>query len=192
LENGKKLRGRAVTEKVIMAGAGGQGMMALGKLLAKALAEEGKHVTFFPSYGTEVRGGTAHCHVVISDGEIYSPVIEDADTLIIMNQPSLDKFIARLKEKGLLLVNNSMAAYDGAERRVEVVEIPATELANKLGSALSANMIMLGAYNQLKNFLDFERLVEYISDSFSSKGKEVVTLNKRAIEKGAKFVEDRL
>ena len=179
-----------MTEKIIMAGAGGQGMMALGKLLARAMAEEGREVTFFPSYGSEVRGGTAHCHLVISDGEIYSPVIERADSLIIMNQPSLDKFLRVLREKGLLLLNSSMAEYKGSDEKVQLVEVPATELANELGSALAANMIMLGAYNKLKNFLDFDRLLEYIADSFRGKGGEVVAVNKMAIQKGAQFAED--
>jgi len=172
-----------------MAGAGGQGMMALGKLLARAMAGEGREVTFFPSYGTEVRGGTAHCHLVISEGEIYSPVIERADSLIIMNQPSLEKFEPLLKQKGLLLLNNSMAQYEGSDERIQLVEVPATELANELGSALAANMIMLGAYNKLKNFLAFEKLLEYIADSFRSKGGKAAALNKTAIQKGAQFVE---
>ena len=181
-----------MTKKIIMAGAGGQGILVLGKLLARAMMKEGNEVTFFPAYGAEVRGGTAHCHLTISDTKIYSPIIETADTLIIMNQPSMDKFFRRLKEGGLLILNSSMAKCENCDRdgkKVELVEVPATELANKLGSALVANMIMLAAYNKLKKFLDFERLMQYIEYAFKEKGEKALKLNKDAIQKGAAFIE---
>ncbi|HHT9110127.1 MAG TPA: 2-oxoacid:acceptor oxidoreductase family protein, partial [Candidatus Brocadiaceae bacterium] len=92
-----------MTEKIILAGFGGQGMMLLGKLLAQAAMTEGKYVTYFPSYGTEVRGGTAVYHLIISNEEIFSPLIEETDTLIVMNQPSYQKYKGMLKHQGLLL-----------------------------------------------------------------------------------------
>jgi len=179
-------------EKVIMAGAGGQGVIALGKLLARAMMEEGREVTFFPAYGAEVRGGTAHGHLTISDNEIYSPIVERADTLIIMNQPSMNKFSHCLKEGGLLILNSSMAKSENCNRgdkKVRLFEVPATRLANELGNTLVGNMIMLGAYNKLKKFLDFEKLLQYIEYAFEEKGEKTVGLNKEAVLKGAAFIE---
>ena len=97
-----------MTERIIIAGAGGQGIMLLGKILATSIMEENKFVTWLPSYGAEVRGGTAHCLVVVSDEEIGSPYIKEADALIVMNSPSLMKFKGRLKNKGLLIANSSL------------------------------------------------------------------------------------
>jgi len=145
-----------MTERVIMAGFGGQGMMLLGKLLAAVAMDEGREVTFFPSYGAEVRGGTAHCHVVISDEPIYSPIVERADSLIIMNQPSYGKFRPRLKPGGLLLLNTSMADPDPAQERGSpcvYLSIPATDTANQLGNVRVANVVMLGAYAAVRPVL---------------------------------------
>jgi 2-oxoglutarate ferredoxin oxidoreductase subunit gamma len=103
-----------MTEKIILAGFGGQGMMLLGKLLAQAAMADGKQVTYFPSYGTEVRGGTAVYHLIVSSEEIFSPIIEEADTLIVMNQPSYQKFKGMLKPDGLLLLNTSMIKFNNS------------------------------------------------------------------------------
>ena len=138
-----------MTEQVIMAGFGGQGVMLIGKTYAGSAMHAGKEVTFFPSYGAEVRGGTAHCHIIVSDGPIYSPMVELADSLIIMNQPSYEKFRQRLRPEGLLLLNSSMAQMDKAreaESQALALAIPATELANELGNVRVANVIMLGVY----------------------------------------------
>ena len=136
-------------ERVIMAGFGGQGMMFIGKLLAQAGMEEGFNVTYFPSYGAEVRGGTAHCHVAISDQPIYSPIVEEADALIIMNQPSYRKFRPCLKPDGLLILNSSMVEVK-EEADAEVVAVPATELADEMGGVRVGNVIMLALYNEIK------------------------------------------
>ena len=102
-----------MNHRIIFAGSGGQGLLTVGKLLAQCSMEEGRHVTCFPSYGSEVRGGTSHCHVIVSDEEIYSPLVEDATALMIMNQPSLERFGPQLIRPGLLVLNTSMAASSG-------------------------------------------------------------------------------
>ncbi|MDD2866667.1 MAG: 2-oxoacid:acceptor oxidoreductase family protein, partial [Candidatus Omnitrophica bacterium] len=113
-----------MTEKIICAGFGGQGIMAMGKILAMSALREGKSATWLPSYGAEVRGGTAHCMVVLSDGSIASPLVEKADSLIVMNDPSLKRFRTALRPGGLLLVNATLAQCLGTSRRLRVVNAP--------------------------------------------------------------------
>jgi len=176
-----------MTERVIMAGFGGQGLMLLGKLLAQVAMSEGKNVTFFPCYGTEVRGGTANCHVVISDGEIFSPIVEDADSLIIMNQESCEKFESRLKEDGFIFYNSSMvhpSNHNGC-----AVAIPATETAAALGNTKVGNMVMLGAYNAMKHIVSTEGIVEYLKKSLTGKKADLLKMNEQALERGKKIYE---
>ena len=122
-----------MTERIIIAGAGGQGIMLLGKILAQAAMRQDKFVTWLPSYGAEVRGGTAHCMVIISNTEIGSPYIDKADALIIMNQPSLERFKAKLKNKGLLIVNSSLAGRVNYQN-MRISQFPFTDIAIKLGN----------------------------------------------------------
>lgn len=175
-----------MTERIIMAGAGGQGMMLAGKLFAQVLMEQGQEVSYFPSYGAEVRGGSAHCHVVRSDEAIHSPIVERADTLILMNQPSYDKFRGRLADGGLLLVNSSMVAEDprNGESGDTVVLVPATEAASELGAVKVANVLILGAYHRVREFAPAEAVLSVL-DRFLSGGKAALRdVNHRAFLKG--------
>ncbi len=131
---------------VICAGFGGQGIMVLGKVLANCGLEEGKNVTWLPSYGAEVRGGTAHSQVKISGPSIASPLVGMADVIIIMNQPSLKKFLPRLKKKGLLIINSSMVKNENSDAFADkqVVKAPLTEEAIRIGNVRVANMIAAG------------------------------------------------
>ncbi len=179
-----------MTERVIMAGFGGQGMMMLGKLFAAVAMREGAEVTFFPSYGAEVRGGTAHCHVVVSDEPIYSAIIERADTLIIMNQPSYDKFRPRLRPDGLLLINASMAEPNSALERdsqVTCLLIPATDAANKLGNVRVANVVMLGAYSAMRPVLPSEAIVAGLEAQLSGPKAHLLEVNRKAFRRGAEL-----
>jgi len=184
-----------VLERVIMAGFGGQGMMMLGKLLAGVAMREEREVTFFPSYGAEVRGGTAHCHVIISDEPIYSPIIEEADTLIIMNQPSYDKFRPRLRRGGLLLLNASMTE-ETAGRNVAseaaCLSVPATEVANELGNVRVANVVMLGAYARLRGALPALSLLAGIESRLGAGKAHLLEVNRQAFRKGESFAEEFL
>jgi len=175
-------------ERVIMAGSGGQGLMMIGKLLAHVVMREGKHVTFLPSYGTEVRGGTANCHVVISTEEIFSPLVEVADSLLIMNQQSYDKFKGLLKPGGTLLINSSMVHPDSAADGAELVPIPATECASELGNMRVANMVMAGAYNALKKLVQIPNLLAELQATLAGKKAGLFEVNKQALERGAQFL----
>jgi 2-oxoglutarate ferredoxin oxidoreductase subunit gamma len=175
-------------ERVIIAGFGGQGVLFLGRMLAQAMMHQGLHVTFFPSYGAEVRGGKANCHVIISSDEIFSPIVTQADTLFALNQPSWDFFAARLRPDGLAVVNTSIVEVDEQSRPRSIARVPATELANQLGEVRVANMVMLGAYNALRELLPLDALLGHLRTILGPRKAELFDLNRRAIEKGVETV----
>jgi 2-oxoglutarate ferredoxin oxidoreductase subunit gamma len=165
--------------------------MILGKLIAYSAMNRCLNVTWMPSYGAEVRGGTAHCMVVVSDEEIASPVISCCTAAIIMNKPSLGKFIDMFKTrdkrpglKNLLLLNSSLADEDVKRRDVEIIKIPVTEIAQQMGDARAANMIMLGAYNKKRAMLSRDDIVKGIKIAFAG-NKDAIELNIKALDKGA-------
>jgi len=174
-------------ERILIAGAGGQGALTIGKFVAR-VAMEKHRVTYFPSYGAEVRGGTAHCHVVISDSEIASPVVERATVLVLMNQMSYDRFAERLDAGGLMLLNSSMINTDGhMPRGGRVVRIPATQLAGEMGDIRVANMILTGALNHFKRIMDDEALLRVMQEMLGKEPSKVklFDLNKTAFRIGA-------
>lgn len=177
-----------MTEKVILVGYGGQGMMLFGRLLARAAMLDGKHVTFFPSYGTEVRGGTACYHLIVSTKEICSPVVEEADTLIAMNQPSYLKLKDCLKPNSLLLLNSSMVTVENPPDGVEVYRIPATEIANELGNVVASNMVMMGAYNYIKEIIPLHIFLDCLEKALRGKKAALYEINKLALERGEDFI----
>lgn len=183
-----EVRRAAASEKIIIAGAGGQGIMLLGKVLAEAAMSEGKYVTWIPSYGAEVRGGTAHCMVVISDSQIGSPYIEEADTLIVMNEPSLERFKGRIKKKGLLIVNSSLVdEVKGIDKSVEVIKHPFSELAAGLGNIRIANMIALGSFISHKGTVGLTSVSKVIDKIAPQAKKHLVEINQRALSQGVKL-----
>lgn len=182
------LSGANVTEKVILAGSGGQGMMLAGRLLAQAAMLDGKHITFFPSYGTEVRGGTAHYHLIVSTEEIFSPVVEIADSLLIMNQPSYLKFKNCLKSGGILFLNTSMVEQVENDNEHSIFKIPATEIASELGNVLVSNMVMTGAYNAIKNLVPTEKLLNCLQGMLTGKKASLFEINRLAIKRGEECV----
>lgn len=171
-----------MTEQVIIAGAGGQGIMLLGKVLAESVMREGKFVTWFPAYGAEVRGGTAYCMVVISDEEISSPDIRQADTLIVMNGPSLEKFQGKVKNNGLVIINTSLAQPGKSDKRH--IKHPFTDMALKLGNVRVANMMALGSYLAHKKIIDIKTVVKVIEDIAPANKKDLVAVNQRALKEG--------
>lgn len=152
---------------------------------------EDKQVTWFPSYGAEVRGGTANCTVVISDELIGSPVITHPDILIVMSDASLDKFLPKLKHDGLFLYDSSLIRNSVERKDIEIVGVPATEIANKIGSTKSANMVLLGALIAKTNLLKIDSVLEAIESSISDKKKIIIDINKKAIIKGIEYIEDK-
>ena len=131
---------------VVMAGFGGQGILLIGKMLAYAGMQDGKEVSWLPSYGPEMRGGTCNCTVVISDKAVGSPVIQSPRAVVAMNLPSLEKFEPNLKAGGLLLINTSLINRESQRSDVIVVKVPANEVATELGNPRGGNMVALGAY----------------------------------------------
>ena len=175
-----------MTERIIIAGSGGQGIMLLGKILSEAAMREKKFVTWLPAYGAEVRGGTSHCMVVISDKEIGSPYVAKADTLIIMNAPSLERFKNRIREKGLLVINSSLVK-KYKDSKLEVSQHPFTDIAEGLGNIKIANMAALGCFLAKRKIINLKSISEVISDIAPEAKKALVEINKKALEEGAKL-----
>ncbi|MFA5144892.1 MAG: 2-oxoacid:acceptor oxidoreductase family protein [Candidatus Omnitrophota bacterium] len=174
-------------EHIIIAGSGGQGVMLLGKILAEAAMREGKFVTWLPSYGAEVRGGTSHSMVIISDAQIGSPFVERADSLIIMNAPSLEKFKGRLAYKGLLVINSSLAPRY-ANKNARLAQHPFTDIAIKLGNIKVANMAALGCFVAHKKIVGLKTISRIISDIAPKDKQYLIEINKKALEEGAKLI----
>ncbi len=176
-------------EKIIVAGFGGQGVMSLGQLLIYAGMLEGKHVSWLPSYGPEMRGGTANCNVIISDNPVASPIVTDATAVIAMNRPSLDKFEGSLVENGLLLINSSLID-KGAERDdIRAYDIPANGIADELGNSRVANMVMLGAYLEATGALKRESMVNALEEVFGGRKADLIPINKDALNRGAELIK---
>ncbi|GHS85705.1 2-oxoacid:ferredoxin oxidoreductase subunit gamma [Synergistales bacterium] len=176
---------------LLVAGFGGQGVMMLGKLLSHAACDSAqKNVTFFPSYGAEQRGGTANCYVVISDDAIGVPVGDVMDDLIVMNGPSLNKFIGALKPGGRLFVNSSIVREEIKRNDVSVIKAPVTELSLKLGNPKVLNVIMLGVYIGRTNIVD-EAVVEEVIVRQLGKKAELIPLNREAFHAGLEIGKGR-
>ncbi|MEG1311818.1 MAG: 2-oxoacid:acceptor oxidoreductase family protein [Romboutsia sp.] len=178
------------TSRVICAGFGGQGVMSMGQLLTYAGMIEGKEVSWLPSYGPEMRGGTANCAVTVSDKPIGSPLIaNDATCAIVMNLPSLDKFENEVQTGGKILVNSSLIERKVEREDVEVYYIPANDIALELNNPRVANMIMLGAYLQIDPTVEIESVLEAFKKVFGPSKEKFVPLNKEALQKGAEAVK---
>jgi len=169
-----------MTERIIIAGSGGQGIMLLGKVLSLAAMKENKFVTWLPCYGAEVRGGTAYCMVTISSREVGSPYIGQADALIIMNAPSLAKFKQRLKPGGLLVLNSSLAREKRAAR-VKLLSFPFTDIAAGLGNVKVANISALGCYLRQKKTVALKSVLAVIQEIAPSGRGGLVEINKKAL-----------
>ncbi len=175
-------------EDVIIAGFGGQGILLAGKLLAWAGMLEGRHVTWFPSYGAEIRGGTANCTVVVSDLEIGSPVVDRPGALAALNQASADRFSTRVARGGFILLNSSLAKDGGRRPGVKVIGIPAGEIAEGLGDLRTANMVMLGAYVKLSGVVALGSVCKALEGAISARQRASIPINKAALEKGFSLV----
>jgi 2-oxoglutarate ferredoxin oxidoreductase subunit gamma len=170
-------------DRIIIAGAGGQGIMFLGKIISEAAMLEGRHVTYLPAYGAEVRGGTANCMVIISDEEIGSPFVDSASIIVAMNQPSLERFGGRLKAGGTLVVNNSLAAVPKGMKKA--ISFPFTGIALTMGDGRTANMVCLGCLAKKTGVVKLETVFK-LMQKFSAK-KELMETNIRAITLGAEL-----
>jgi 2-oxoglutarate ferredoxin oxidoreductase subunit gamma len=177
-------------EEVIIAGFGGQGTMLAGKLLAQTAMNAGKKVTYMPSYGAEVRGGTANCMVVVADTKIASPLVSYPDSLIVMNKASLNKFAPRVKTGGLLIMNSSLIdTQPKSDRKIDILAVPADDIAIELGNRKAANMVALGAYLQKRGLFNADAAAESLPDVLAKRYHHTLPLNTEALQRGAEFAK---
>jgi 2-oxoglutarate ferredoxin oxidoreductase subunit gamma len=171
-------------DKVLLAGFGGQGVMFIGKVLAYSGMLGGREVCWIPSYGPEMRGGTANCSVLVADEEIHSPVINQADAGIVLNQPSYDRFLGRIKPGGTLVVNSSIVKLNPKRDDINIIAIEATELANEIGNSSLANMVCLGALLPSLSLVNMESVKKAMDEVIGKKKPELYELNVAAINRG--------
>lgn len=172
-------------EELVIAGAGGQGIVFIGELLCLAAMQD-KNTTGFPSYGAAMRTGKATYTVIISSEEIGSPISEHPDSLIAMNRPSLFEFLKIVKPNGLVLVNKSLTDWQDARKDVRVLEIKATDIAQELGDSRMANLVMMGAYLKAKGIVSLENVAKALKELALKRGwsESLTVLNQKALERG--------
>jgi 2-oxoglutarate ferredoxin oxidoreductase subunit gamma len=170
--------------KSFFAGFGGQGVLMMGYALAYAGMMEDKNVTYLPAYGAEVRGGTAHCTVAISDEEIASPVASAPEFVVVMNSPSMIKFQNTVQSGGALFINSTLVEQRPIRGDIEVFETPATAIAESLGNIRTANMVMLGAFVKQSKLVSIDTLLNNLGDIFGAKKKKLIDINITALKAG--------
>jgi 2-oxoglutarate ferredoxin oxidoreductase subunit gamma len=175
-------------KQLLVAGFGGQGVLLIGQLIAKAAMHEGREVSWMPSYGPEMRGGEANCAVVVSDEPIGSPLVSEPPVLVAMNKPSLIKFMPMMQTGGTLLYNSSLIT--GVELRTDItiIAVPCNEIAEKLGSDRVANMVMLGAVQKATGVCTVESMHDTLADWLGTKKAALVAINEAAMAEGAALV----
>lgn len=178
-----------MTEEIVIAGFGGQGVLSLGKIIAYSGLMQGLEVSWMPSYGPEIRGGTANAMVILSDDAISSPILQEFSTAIILNQQSLDKFEERVKKGGILIYEPGTITRKPTRTDISIYEIPAMEEAIKNGASKVANMFLLGAYMRIKPILKLEYVIEGIKHSVSERNWKFIPLNEKAIAAGMELVK---
>jgi len=169
--------------KTIFSGFGGQGVLMMGYAFAVAAMREDKHVTYMPSYGAEVRGGTANCTVAVSSEEIASPIASSPEFIVVMNKPSLAMFQNRLQPGGVLFLNSTMIDDTPSRGDIEVVTVDAGTIAEDIGDMRATNMVMLGSFVNKTNMVKLSTVIDGLSEIFDGK-KKVVEMNARALELG--------
>jgi 2-oxoglutarate ferredoxin oxidoreductase subunit gamma len=177
-------------EEVIISGFGGQGALFAGQLLTYTGMDEGWHVTWIPSYGPEMRGGTAHCIVIISDDDIGSPIIRQPTIAIVMNPPSMEKYDLLVRPGGLLVANSTLIRDRSQRDDITTVYVPANELAAELGNVKMANVVLLGAMLGKREILPIESVKRTMDQHIPERRKHIIEPNKRALDRGIQYVHD--
>lgn len=178
-----------MNEEIIIAGFGGQGVLSLGQILCYSGVEENKEVSWMPSYGPEMRGGTANCIVIISNNPISSPIVSKFDTVIALNQPSMDKFENSVKPGGLLLYDSTNIVNPPKRTDINVIGIEASQTAAEMKNTKILNMIVLGAFIKLKPILKVENVINGLKKVLPERYHHLIPLNEQAIKKGMELVE---
>lgn len=174
--------------EVMFAGFGGQGILLIGKILAHAAMEEGYEVAWIPSYGPEMRGGTAYCTVVIGDQPIGSPIIKNPTHLIAMNRPSLEKFVSTIKPGGVIMVNSSLIPDEVERTDVDALKVPVVDIATEIGSSKAANIVALAAFVARSKLVPLETLKRCVEEEFEKRPK-LIPLNMKAVAAGVAAAE---
>lgn len=174
--------------KTVFAGSGGQGVLMMGYILSISAMRDGKHVTYLPSYGAEVRGGTANCTVSISDEEIASPVASSLDFAVVLNKPSMVRFQGLIKSGGIIILNSSLTDSDPMRKDIAIVKVPANEIALELGSERTLNMIMLGALVAKTGITTQDSIINGVEEALKGKKRKVLELNRKGLSRGAEYI----
>ena len=170
------------THKLFLAGSGGQGIILMGQMIAYAAMLEDKHATFLPSYGPEMRGGTANCTVVVSDKPVSCPIIYEADAVCAMNLPSMLKYESLVKPGGALLLNTSIISQEPERTDIDICKVAVNEIAMELGNIRTANMVMLGAIVRATGVVSQESIEKVMEKIFTGKKAALIGLNTKAFE----------
>ncbi|HLF89911.1 MAG TPA: 2-oxoacid:acceptor oxidoreductase family protein [Anaerolineales bacterium] len=176
--------------EIVISGFGGQGILFAGQILAYAAMDSGLEVTWIPSYGPEMRGGTANCTVIISEEEIGAPVVKNPQAVIVMNLPSLEKYEPLVKKDGVLVVNSSLIERDVDRKDVNVVGIPANEIAERLGDKRLANMVVVGALLGRLPVLPVEAVIQALKDHLPERRQKLIPANIEALHQGMAFAAE--
>ena len=174
--------------EIVIAGFGGQGVLFAGQVLAYAAMDDGKEVTWIPSYGPEMRGGTANCTVVIADEEIGSPIVRNPQAVIAMNQPSTEKYVPLVRENGILIVNSSLVEQIVERSDLQILYVPANEIAESIGDKRMATIVMVGALLTTIPVLTIESIESTLQEHLPERHKKLLPLNFEALRTGADFV----
>lgn len=175
--------------EIICAGFGGQGVLTTGLIIANNCLDSDKNISWIPSYGAEMRGGTANCHIKISDEEVYSPYVKEADVIIALNEPSVNTFEKIVKPGGFMFVNSSIVTGRTYRDDIQVLEVPMTEMANQEGNPRGANLVMLGAFVSKTKLFDMQEFSDSIDEFFAKKGK-VNKLNAACFKLGCDYAKE--
>ncbi len=178
-----------MTEEIIIAGFGGQGVLSMGKILTYSGLMQGQEVSWMPSYGPEMRGGTSNVTAIISDNRISSPILTAYDTAIILNQQSMDKFESMVKPGGTLLYDPNGLTREPERKDINIFKVSATEIAKDMGNVKVFNMVVLGAYLSVKPIVKMENVVKGLKKSIPERNHKLLPLNEEAIGKGQAAVE---
>ncbi len=179
-----------MTHEIICAGFGGQGVMLIGQIIAYGGMIEGKSVSWFPSYGPEMRGGTANCSVVVSEKQVGSPIVSEPDGIIAMNRPSLEKFLSAVKPGGTIIYNSSLIDLIPERSGVKILPVPANDIAAELGNDKVANMVALGTYLGLTKVISLPSVEEALKKVLPPRRHKLIPLNIQALQKGLELAKN--
>jgi len=173
-------------QEIIFAGFGGQGILSMGKFLAYAGMEQDLNVSWLPSYGAEMRGGTANCSVILSSKRIGSPIVDHATSVVVMNSPSMVKFEDSVVKGGVLIMDSDLVDREVSRSDIEIIKIPAQSIAVEIGAVAIANMVLLGALVKKTGIVSMDAILQSLKDHGKEKFYE---MNKRALEAGAEYIK---